>query len=150
MNKYSFKLTAIITTLIALDQYTKYLSLTYLSHYVHLIGPIGFMHHQNTGVAFSMPIPSFITIPLAFLVSLFLLKNLIQRIHKNIYEYIGFLLIFCGAIGNMLDRIFFGYVIDFFVVYSFPIFNIADVYITWGIIFLIISELIQQIQKNTE
>ena len=57
-------------------------------------------------------------------------------------------LIFAGALGNFIDRMVKGYVVDFFHVYifgwSFPIFNIADICITMGFIFLVIHMMIEE------
>lgn len=68
-----------------------------------------------------------------------LLKN---KVTKKI-EVIGYSLLLGGAIGNFIDRIVYGYVIDFFDFYifgyDFPIFNIADIGIVIGIILLLIS-----------
>ena len=54
-------------------------------------------------------------------------------------------LIFAGALGNFIDRMVLGYVVDFFHFYifgwSFPVFNIADICITLGFIFLVIDML---------
>lgn len=53
--------------------------------------------------------------------------------------------IFAGALGNFIDRMVLGYVVDFFHFYifgwSFPVFNIADICITLGFIFLVIDML---------
>ncbi len=52
-----------------------------------------------------------------------------------------FLLLIAGAIGNMIDRVKQGYVVDFFYFtpINFPRFNVADVYVTCSIILLIIA-----------
>ena len=59
---------------------------------------------------------------------------------KNI---IGFSLLLAGSIGNLFDRIVYGYVIDFIDVYIFgydyPIFNLADSFIVIGIILLLLG-----------
>lgn len=54
---------------------------------------------------------------------------------------IAFILIISGAIGNLIDRIFLGYVRDFiyFAFIDFPIFNIADVLVVVGVAFMIIT-----------
>lgn len=57
-------------------------------------------------------------------------------------------LIFAGALGNFIDRMVRGYVVDFFHVYifgwSFPIFNVADICITLGFIFLVVHMLAEE------
>lgn len=59
-------------------------------------------------------------------------------------------LIFAGALGNFIDRMVLGYVVDFFHFYifgwSFPVFNIADICITLGFIFLVIDMLREEHQ----
>ena len=57
---------------------------------------------------------------------------------KNRLELMSFILIISGGLGNLVDRVFLGYVVDFVHVfyqdYSFYVFNMADSYITVGII----------------
>ena len=56
---------------------------------------------------------------------------------KNYGKY-GLVLLISGIIGNLIDRIFFGYVRDFIDFGFWPVFNLADSYNTVGIILLII------------
>lgn len=63
---------------------------------------------------------------------------------NNILQLISLSLIFGGAVGNYIDRLHYGYVIDFIdfhwkLNYSFPTFNLADSAIVIGVVFLIIS-----------
>lgn len=71
---------------------------------------------------------------------IFFLKNE-KKITKLSAVYYGIL--FSGIIGNLIDRIFFGYVTDFFNFYIFgydyPVFNIADILIVFGIILMMID-----------
>ncbi len=77
----------------------------------------------------------------------YLFKN---KINKKI-EIVGYSLLLGGAIGNLIDRIVYGYVIDFldFYIfkYDFPIFNVADIGIVVGIILLLVS-MILEVYKN--
>ena len=67
--------------------------------------------------------------------------NSSSRIEKN-----GFFLIICGAISNLLDRLMNEYVIDFIYLhydsFYWPAFNIADIYITIGIMMIILNVII--------
>jgi signal peptidase II len=63
-------------------------------------------------------------------------KNKIWNL-KNWLLKTGFTLIISGAISNIIDRIYFGCVIDFIDLRIWPVFNLADIYITIGAIILI-------------
>ena len=59
----------------------------------------------------------------------------------SLLEMVGLALVFAGGIGNMVDRLIHGYVIDFIapVFIDFPTFNIADMGITCGIICVLVA-----------
>ena len=56
------------------------------------------------------------------------------------YQWVrcAMVLVLAGAVGNMLDRVFRGYVVDFFefTFFSWPVFNVADIYVVVGVIVL--------------
>ena len=98
---------------------------------------------RNEGIAFSLldgkvDFIVIMTIIIIFMLIKYLKEN---KVEKN--EKIGYSFVLGGAIGNLLDRIIYGYVIDFFDFnifgYNYPIFNIADIFIVIGIFILIIS-----------
>lgn len=74
---------------------------------------------------------------------LFLLYLYHKKFLLNIRNIIAFSLLFGGILGNLLDRILYGYVIDFLDFnifgYDYPVFNLADTFIVMGIILLIIA-----------
>jgi len=87
---------------------------------------------KNTGAAFS--ILQNATIPLIF-ISLAVIGLILFYLDKIEEKYtLAVSLILGGAIGNLIDRIFFGFVRDFISVSSFPVFNIADAAVTMGAI----------------
>lgn len=100
----------------------------------------------NTGAAFSLLSnsggwqTSFFIIQ-AIVASIYLVYLLFKVHYKYVILKIGIICVLAGAIGNMIDRILYGYVIDFILLYyssySWPIFNIADGFITVGAIILI-------------
>lgn len=98
---------------------------------------------RNTGAAWSMFSSKSI---LVLLVSSFIILGIILYIYnnrpKNKLEKVAYSMILGGAIGNFVDRIIYGYVIDFidFKIfgYDYPIFNLADSFIVIGVILLVI------------
>lgn len=97
---------------------------------------------RNTGAAWSIFTGE--TLGIVF-VSLIIISFIIYYICKNNpkskLEKIGYSMVLGGAFGNLLDRVVYGYVIDFldfFIFgYDYPIFNLADTFIFMGVILLI-------------
>lgn len=73
----------------------------------------------------------------------FLLIDMIKISLKNKIKHLSYVLIIGGALGNLFDRIYYGFVIDFIDLYiqtwHFATFNIADLSIFFGLFFLIIE-----------
>ena len=110
----------------------------------------------NEGIAFSIPVPKFLQIllTLAFFVYFFMWAShnfsLLSRGEKW-----GSVILVSGAIGNFLERVFFGHVTDFLSVhyfsdFYFPIFNGADIFIFIGVLLWIISAFWNTKQEETE
>lgn len=98
---------------------------------------------RNTGAAWSIFAGE---TWLLIIVSLIIISVIIYCVYKNKpkskLEIIGYSMILGGAFGNFIDRIIYGYVIDFLDFnifgYDYPIFNLADSFILIGVILLII------------
>lgn len=98
---------------------------------------------RNTGAAFSVfSNNTWLVILISLVIIFFLIWYLYKNKPKSRLEIVGYSMILGGAFGNFIDRIVYGYVIDFFDFYIFnydyPIFNLADSFIFIGVIFLII------------
>ena len=96
----------------------------------------------NTGIAFSLfddygPWGRWFISCLVALILFYLAKIILTEKNLNSYESLALVLIFCGGAGNLIDRVFLGYVVDFIHIfyqnYSFYVFNFADSYITIGV-----------------
>lgn len=142
MKKKYFIISLLITLLILIDQGIKLLVLkTVVNNPVIIINNfLKFIYVKNTGAAFG-----FLGNNTNFLVILtvILLYYLINEIRRNIDSKVSILslsLIISGAIGNLIDRIFRGYVIDYISFTLFKremaVFNLADTFITIGVILL--------------
>lgn len=83
-----------------------------------------------------------ILIILTFII-LGLLIYYMTKFKENNRNIIAFGLLFAGIIGNLIDRVIYGYVIDFFDFtifgYDFPVFNFADIFICCGVFLLTIA-----------
>ena len=94
---------------------------------------------RNTGAAWSLFANNkYLVLILSFIIIIGIILYVYKNKCNNKIEKIGYSLIIGGAIGNFVDRILYGYVIDFFDFnifgYDFPIFNIADCCVVVGAI----------------
>ena len=100
-------------------------------------------HVRNTGVAFSMlPSSKYLVLGISFIIIVGIIYYLYKNKPKSNVEKVAYSLILGGAIGNFINRIFYGYVTDFIDIkifsYDYPIFNLADTFIVIGVILLLI------------
>lgn len=141
MNK-KILITAVIALII--DQLTKTLAELFLKLNVSFKVINKFFYFtlcHNEGAAFGLFSGSRIFIIVGTVIALLLLYHFTFCFKKNNRNNIAFGLIYGGLAGNFLDRIIFGYVIDFLDFYIFkldyPVFNFADIAIVIGVILLI-------------
>ena len=103
---------------------------------------------QNTGAAWSILEGYMTFFYVVTLVALILLGWYFYRLKEyQIIQKIGVVLMISGTLGNFIDRLLFQYVrdsLDFLILgYNFPIFNVADVLLISGVLFLIIDEVLK-------
>lgn len=139
IKKYIYFLPIII--LIILDQIIKILIPKNMSV---IDGILSFTYVENTGGAFGLFASNGFTIILFNIIVLFMVFRflIVQYEVMPKINKIGIILILSGGISNLIDRLIRGFVIDYIditQIFKFPIFNIADVMITIGWIFLIIG-----------
>lgn len=134
--------TIIVFLSIIADQLTKIWAAETLTNTVLPVipGVLNFHFTQNTGAAFGMlgsltPILAAVSGGLAVGMSIFLAKT---RKTSSLLYRIALSLIIGGAIGNFIDRVFAGSVVDFieFDFVNFAIFNVADICVTIGAVLL--------------
>lgn len=137
-----------------LDWETKQLASTHLELYrpSNLFPGFNFTLAHNYGAAFSFLSTAggwqrWFFIVLASVVSVVLLVWILRLKRSEWLTSMGLCLVLGGAIGNVIDRVRLGYVVDFIDVYyqnwHFPAFNVADSAITCGVILLILDTLLQ-------
>ena len=135
--------------ILALDQGTKILARVFLRDVGEPVSVIGDLFRltyvENPGIAFGIQLGNkTIFTVLIGLVSLAILYYLFKIRGDHFPARFALALIFGGALGNLFDRIYFGRVVDFFdvdfpdfIMARWPVFNIADIAVTIGMIVLI-------------
>ena len=141
--------------LIGLDQWVKWWIVNDLSlgETKNLIPDVLSLNHiRNTGAAWSMLegkmwLFAIITIIAVIVVVTLMIKN--QRKGSR-WLMIGLRLILAGAIGNFIDRVRLGYVVDMFQTdfMNFPIFNVADITLVCGVVCILIYIILDEKEQG--
>lgn len=132
--------------LIGVDQLTKYLAVIFLkgAESVPLIpGVFELAYVENKGAAFGI-LPGgrwFFIVLTAFVIGAMLFFLLKGKFRGYAWINAAAALIIAGGVGNLIDRILYGYVVDFFYfrLIDFPVFNFADCCVVVGAILLLIQ-----------
>jgi len=129
-----------VFVLVGIDQITKWLAVMFLKgqeSYVLIPGVFELTYLENTGAAFGIfKDKQWLFISAGILICAVLVGFLIKlpRNRQNRPLIVTMLVVLSGAVGNMIDRVMLGYVVDFLYVslIDFPVFNVADIYVTVG------------------
>ena len=153
-NIYRLKIGFFMLFLVVVDQVSKYLANTHLNGkneliIINKVLSLYYLDGGNRGAAwgmFSGKIVMFIifTIIAIFVISIFMrnIYGLIVETDRNLFRGLNvcMALLMSGAVGNLIDRVVHNYVIDFIYIkfIDFPIFNVADCYVTVSCALIII------------
>ncbi len=151
-------MTIIILSIIFLivDQITKILVVNSLvpGENIEIIKNIfNIIYTNNTGAAFSILLGKriFLIVVAVLIIGVLLYYIKRNKIEKKI-DIIALSFVIGGSLGNLIDRIVRGYVIDFISIkignYNFPIFNVADILIVIGVFLLLLSSRRRQSDDN--
>lgn len=153
----------IIALALVLDQVTKLLASLYLDYAINeegyvtysnptvvIDGFFSFTYARNRGAGWSIMSGKMWFFYIITVVSLVIFAYLLKDFNLKKYPFasIGLSLMVGGTLGNFIDRIFNGYVVDFFDFiifgYDYPIFNVADICLVVGAIMLIFQVIISK------
>lgn len=133
--------------ILILDQVTKFViasSMRIGDSFEVIAGFLNITSHRNNGAAWGIlsgKMSFFFIITLIILIVLVVFY--IKEAKNNLFMQIALSLLFAGALGNFIDRLFHGEVVDFIDTYifgyNFPIFNVADSSLTIGVLLIIIT-----------
>jgi lipoprotein signal peptidase len=140
MNKVRYSLFALGGFfLFAIDRALKYLSIKYFLEQKTFLNLFGWHPFKNAGVAFGIPVPNFLTIFLTLCALTIIVYFIFYFYSKKLYgQSLAVFLIFLGAISNLLDRIFFSSILDYFLFFT-SVINFADILIISGFVYFFFS-----------
>lgn len=113
-----------------------------------VLGPIDISYHTNPGIAFGLNLPLIVVVPLSIALVGFVLWVFGREMLKSSYLLFLISLILFGAISNLIDRIRFGFVIDYINLHIWPVFNIADMMIVVGCVGIIYFEVLKSFKRK--
>ena len=144
MKKKSLVVLISLLMLIVFDQIIKYLIVKNFSigeEKILMDNFLKFIYIRNTGAAFGILSGNIIFLIFITVLLIFYIVNEMKKNINNNLSLLSFSLILSGALGNLIDRVVRGYVVDYisFTLFNreMSVFNLADTYITIGVILLI-------------
>ncbi|NDR77650.1 signal peptidase II [Fructilactobacillus sanfranciscensis] len=142
--KYHVLLLFITIILLIFDQLIKFQTRVNikLGQEIKIIPKIlSFTYLQNTGAAWSFMEGNSIFFLLVAIFAILVFIYLLYKCRNEYFISLGITLMLTGTVGNLIDRIKFGFVTDMIKIdfINFPIFNIADMCLTFGVIILLFS-----------
>ena len=152
------KLSLFTIILILCDQLIK----VFISHslveyeYIDIIkNVLTITHVHNTGAAFSLLSNNiWLLIGISLIALVFIYFYVLKKFVYTNFNIFVYSLLIGGIIGNLIDRLVHGYVIDYISVnifgYHFPIFNLADIFIVVSVILLFIKTFQEEICKKSK
>ncbi|HET9095684.1 MAG TPA: signal peptidase II [Candidatus Baltobacteraceae bacterium] len=146
----SAQLFGVAAIVVALDQYTKHLiTANFLPGESRFVVPrlLKWTYEQNQHGAFGLFGSSpFLLILMALVVLLIFWYSFRDQARASLLVRVAFGMILGGAVGNIVDRLHYKYVVDFIDFYRIwpNIFNVADACITTGVILLILASLVRR------
>ena len=96
--------------------------------------------HINRDIAFSIPMSGMVLYPLLVIIFIVLIYLWLQSLRKKDFFVWPLGLLIIGAVSNVLDRIYYGGVIDFINVRFFSVFNLSDIYISIAVVWLLLLQ----------
>lgn len=98
--------------------------------------------HHNFGLLANLPFPRWLIFFLTGTAMLLLVYGLYDALKcKSVHSFLSLSLVMGGALGNLYDRLTFGYVFDWLMFFKTSIINLADAFITIGLIMYAVSHL---------
>lgn len=148
--------TFLVVLLVVVDQLTKYLVITKLmpiNAVTVFDGILQFRYVENTGAAFGIfsDKTELLSIFTAVIILVGFIYLLLVKVESKLHMY-AWIFILAGGVGNLIDRVLRGFVVDFIEVLfvDYAVFNVADCFVTIGAVLLILYVLFDTVNDKKE
>lgn len=136
----------VVSVLVSIDQWSKAWTVSNLKNNIDITlleGIFKLTYVENRGAAFGLlqnKLWIFATFTIIVLVGMIYIYAVLPKIKKYTPLRVVMVILFSGALGNFIDRIRMGYVVDMFhfYVFEFPVFNVADMYVVVSCVILML------------
>ncbi len=150
---------SLLSLLVCIDFFSKNYVLNNFDLYqsVEIISFLKISFIKNYGIAFSLFNDSSLNLNMIFSLLVFMICSYLfyqiffrpSAMESKIFKNLSFIFILSGGIGNLLDRLIYGYVIDFIDITFNPyVFNLADSYVTIGLLMYLIFSFKKGLNEN--
>lgn len=137
MNRWGMSVTTALAVVV-LDLMTKAWGFARENDWTGFAPLLQTIHHRNYGLLFNIPAPPVFTAILSVVVLVFAVFHLRSRL-SEMRIALGFGLLAGGALGNIYDRLMFGFVRDWILVGGRSAFNIADIAVVVGLLLILLA-----------
>lgn len=128
-----------VALIVFLDEFLKYQGITTLPTETEVSSPsiVQFAIHQNWGIAFDIPFKLEFVIFFSLLIGIGLLHAAYKNWKRHPDITVATLMILIGALGNLYDRIIYGFTVDYIILFERSAINLSDIVIVTGVFFLL-------------
>ena len=127
--------------IVVIDEYIKFIGLRTLPDETYIKHPsfLNLAIHKNLGLAFDIPFRVWVIVLISIVLGYFLLEIAYKNLLTHPKVSFSSLLIIIGALGNLYDRIVYGFTVDYLIFFGRSAVNISDMLIVLGVILLLLS-----------
>ena len=143
-SRAGFLLVTSVVALFIIDRVGKWLALHILPEEGVFAIPdvVGFVLERNEGISYSIPFdPTLITVVVSLIIVVLAAAAAVAYRKQNFQLVAPLVIVIFGAFSNLLDRLQHGYVVDYIILTSWPVFNIADVMVSVGALWIVLVTL---------
>jgi signal peptidase II len=141
LGKHLYWLLTPAIVLVLIDESIKAFALKHFPDEQLLVNPgiIDFAIHKNWGLAFDIPFRREFILLISVVIGFFLVEMILKNLKTNPKIAFSSLIILIGALGNVFDRIYYGFTVDYLIFFGKSALNISDLLIIFGVVLLLIS-----------